>query len=72
MADVSPPTAWDWLGPAHVAAPTEALQRIAASCALHAVLSTAGFVVLATHLRLSHEPPANLTSTGLHLTPLPC
>ena len=46
---------WNWLGPKHVAAPTEALERIGAICEMHADLPSAAFVVLATHLGLPRE-----------------
>jgi len=55
MNTVSPSTDWSWLGPEHVASPAEALERIGAICALHADLSAAAFVVLATHLGLPRE-----------------
>lgn len=47
--------AWDWLGPRHAASPAEALARIEAACRLHADLSDAAFVVLATHMGLPRE-----------------
>jgi hypothetical protein len=51
----APAAEWNWLGPDHVAAPAEALERIGAICELHADLPTAAFVVLATHLGLPRE-----------------